>query len=217
MPGCISLKYDYVLWDWNGTLLDDVCAALDCVNEMLDGLNRERIGLERYCELIDTPIINFYYGLFGTRDIDFNTISEQFHTAYGKRVDGLRLMPDAERMLGYIHGLGIKQLIVTSAHAGDVRRQISKRGIERYFECIIGADDKYARSKTERAQLYFKQLPQARLLMVGDTLHDLQTARALGADCVLLTSGHQGPSVLAAADCFVTDGLDTLVDILKED
>ena len=211
------MKYDYVLWDWNGTLLDDLDTALACVNEMLCEINREPIDVERYYSLIDTPIVNFYYGLFGTRDIDFDAISVQYHNAYSRRLPHTPLTAGAQDILAYINAAGIKQLVVTSANEQTVIEQLKARGIYRYFADVLGAGDDYACSKIERAAQYFAALPGARLLMVGDTLHDLETARALGADCVLLTSGHQGRQILAGADCIVKDRLGELVQILKED
>ncbi len=46
------MKYKYVIWDWNGTLLDDVGAALASVNDMLALRGKEPIDLVRYRECI---------------------------------------------------------------------------------------------------------------------------------------------------------------------
>ena len=49
-----------VIWDWNGTLADDVRVALQSVNDILARRGREPITLEQYYSYIDTPIRRFY-------------------------------------------------------------------------------------------------------------------------------------------------------------
>lgn len=210
--------YDVVFWDWNGTLIDDCEAALSCVNEMLDETGDSRIDIDRYYSLVDTPIINFYIGLYGREQLDFNKISCDFHASYERRLDGIELMEGARKALSRNRDMGIKQVIITSSHTDEVKELTKRYGIDGYFEDIIGAFDKYAKGKTQRALEYFKHKGyNARTaVMVGDTLHDFDTANALGIDCVLITKGHQGGEILKSAGCPLIDSLAELTEIIEK-
>ena len=54
----------YIVWDWNGTIIDDVGIALDAVNDMLREKKRPEITLEQYRQAMDTPILRFYERFF---------------------------------------------------------------------------------------------------------------------------------------------------------
>ena len=54
------MAYKHIFWDFNGTLADDVKAALAAVNDMLERKGRKPITLGQYYEYVETPIIGFY-------------------------------------------------------------------------------------------------------------------------------------------------------------
>ena len=76
------MRYKYIFWDWNGTLIDDVQNALSCVNEMLEEMGRKSITLREYYSYIETPIVGFYRRLLAPEEPDFEQISKDFHTNY---------------------------------------------------------------------------------------------------------------------------------------
>lgn len=62
----------YIVWDWNGTIIDDVGIALDAVNDMLREKKRLEITLEQYRQAMDTPILRFYERFFDMEETDLN-------------------------------------------------------------------------------------------------------------------------------------------------
>ena len=53
-------KYDYILWDWNGTIVDDLNINFKIINQLLKERNLPTITLQRYKEIFTFPIIEFY-------------------------------------------------------------------------------------------------------------------------------------------------------------
>ena len=51
------MKYQHVIWDWNGTLLDDAVATVKAVNSMLHNRKLGSITLKEYREHITYPVI----------------------------------------------------------------------------------------------------------------------------------------------------------------
>ena len=81
-----------------------------------------------------------------------------------------------------------------------LEKQLKELGIAELFSEIIGADNVEGRGKADLAKLWRERNPKAVPLMVGDTDHDAETARAMGADIILLTCGHQSREKLEKAN-----------------
>lgn len=210
------MKYKAVLWDWNGTLIDDAAAACDTVNDMQRENGAPEIDMERYYTLVDTPIKKFYTGLLGREDIDFPAISESFHSGYDSRLMQIELMDGAEEILALCKSSGIVSVIVSASHTDEVNSLLKRYGIDGYFMRVLGADNNFAESKTGRTVRFFSELgiDKSEALFVGDTLHDYDTAEALGIDCALISGGHQGRKILETTGAYVFDNLSELKDIL---
>ena len=95
------MKYKYVIWDWNGTLLDDVGAALASVNDMLALRGKEPIDLVRYRECIGVPIIKFYEQVFDMANDDYQLIIKQFNEGYARHELDCGLSEGAETALNF--------------------------------------------------------------------------------------------------------------------
>ena len=106
---------------------------------------------------------------------------------------------------------GIKQIILSSSEKEMLLRHLRILGMENGFEHVIGLDNIYAGGKAETAKRLFGE-NQSDAVMIGDTPHDADTARAMGADCILYAGGHSGRDALLACGCPVVDNL---TDVLK--
>ncbi len=54
------MKYNTIIWDWNGTLLNDNWLCLDIINEMLIDRDLEELSMLRYKDIFGFPIIRYY-------------------------------------------------------------------------------------------------------------------------------------------------------------
>ena len=69
----------------------------------------------------------------------------------------------------------------------------AERGdIEKYFKRVVGLDNHYANSKLDAGKQWIKELdiPLSQIIFVGDTIHDIEVANEIGANCVLIANGH---------------------------
>ena len=106
-------------------------------------------------------------------------------------------------------------MIISASHISYIESALSGFSIDGCFEKIIAADDYNAGSKVERAKAYLDSanIPQNGRLVIGDTLHDYEMAQCIGAECILLTSGHEGRKKLEKTGAKILDKL-TLDDVL---
>lgn len=212
------MRYHYIFWDFNGTVIDDVHNALGCVNDLLERKNRTPITLSEYYNYVETPIIGFYRHILPPEELNFDEISRDYHKDYAKRIDETQLAEGAYELMHSLKEQGVHQYIVTANHIDEVTQLINRFGIEDCVEQILGAQNTLAESKTERAKKLFSSLnihPND-AIFIGDTLHDLETANAMGIDCVLVEYGHQGRKLLREHNAFTVPSIKDVENIIYD-
>lgn len=214
-------KYTYVLWDWNGTLIDDLQMNIDLENSML----RER-GLaplpskDFYLENFDFPILDFYHLIGYTFENEtYEEVAEIYAVEYEKRLKTTSLFPDAEGVLDSLSKQGFRQVIISATEQNMLLSQVDRYGISGYFESVLGTDNKLGQSKVQTALSWLKQngIDPKTAVFIGDTLHDLETARAIGCDCILTSRGHFSKKRLLTAGVPVADSLDEVLERLMKE
>jgi len=193
----------HIVWDWNGTLLDDVQACVEAINRMLEDRRLPCIDRQHYRNIFDFPVKSYYARLgFNLEIEDWDDIANEFHRHYGELAATAALRPGATASLTALQDSGMTMSILSASEITLLERMLKERGIRQYFEHVFGLHDRYASSKLEQGRCLMKALalPPGDILLVGDTNHDYHVAQVLGIRCVLLTSGHQSEDRLAQFD-----------------
>ncbi len=213
------LQYDRVLWDFNGTIYDDLAHCLRTMNAVLAGRGLPLIdGEDAYREVFCFPV-NIYYirvGLPGEGD-GFVTAAHEWVEAYRRGEETLRIREGVEEVLELIRASGVPQSVLSATERTMLKEQISALGITHYFGDLLGRGDIYATDKSDIAVQYAAAHPTERVLMIGDTTHDYATAAAGGFDCVLVAGGHQSRRALESCGCPVVADFHALAAYLQEE
>ena len=209
-----------VIWDWNGTLLDDVDICVSSINVMLGQRNLETLDRERYREWFGFPVIDYYRRIgidFSTED--FSAAADEYMALYFQRLRDAGLVAGVTRLLREIAAKGMNQLIISAMRQEDVDASVFRFGIKSYFSGIYGARDHYAHGKIEHArQVFLEQgLDTDSVLLIGDTSHDAELAFALQCRCVLFSGGHFARPRLESTSFPVMDSIDELTRFLGWD
>ena len=193
----------HIVWDWNGTLLDDTQAALDTLNAMLARRGGRPIAMDYYRDHFAFPVKPFYEAI-GVRvgDEDWDALAREYHDVYAEQPKGLNR--EAFAALEYAKAKGCGQSIL-SALRQDLLDGITRElGVAGYMDFVYGVDNLDGRSKVDRARelisaLQTSQTPQT-FIFIGDSLHDKEVADAIGVRCVLCAQGsHAGWRLRAVA------------------
>ncbi len=210
-------EYKTIIWDFNGTIIDDVNAALGAVNDMLTKRRQKTIDIQKYRDAIDIPIWNFYLTVFEADTITQEETIVEFDLGVDKHLQKNPLMPDADKALSYFANLCKHQIIVSSSHIDKVRKQLISLGVEKYFSQVLALSDYYAGDKTHLARKYMEghNLIPSETLVIGDCVADFRMASELGCDCILNTKGHQSRDALSKTGAVVIDSLSELINIVK--
>ena len=185
--------YDCVIWDFNGTVLDDVDIGIESVNRLLSRRGLKTLqSREEYRALFDFPIIDYYRRLgFDFSRQSYDELAVEWVREYDSLEPTAPVRGGVRELIGLLSGRGVRQLILSATEKTMLDRQLERLGMSGCFEEVLGREDILAGSKTAVAQRWRASNPTARAVVLGDTVHDIETAQTIGADCILVAEGHQ--------------------------
>jgi len=186
-------QYKHIIWDWNGTLLDDGWLFVDVMNSILKRRGMDTITLKKYREIFGFPVKDYYLKLgFDLEKEPFEESGLDFIKEYKNRRYDAQLYPQVIPLLIKLNARGISNSILSAQHQTLLDDLTQYYNIRNHFIGVIGLDNHYAHSKVENGIEWMKQInlsPQE-ILMIGDTDHDFEVAEVIGIDCLLLSHGH---------------------------
>ena len=203
------MKYTYILWDFNGTILDDVQTGIDCVNTLLKRRGLAEIpDKDYYRSVFGFPVIDYYRRLgFDFAKEDYHDIAVEWVELYNQKSKFAPVNPGIKEMLELFRLAGTKQYILSATELCMLKAQVEQLGIGVYFDGIFGLDNIHAGSKTSLAEIWASRVEPGRTLLVGDSVHDYECALKIGADCVLYSGGHMNREALEKCGCGVIDDI----------
>ena len=205
-----SFNYQHVIWDWNGTLLDDAWLCVEIMSGMLAQRGLPPMSMERYEQIFDFPVVDYYHKAgFDFAVEPFVKLSDEFMATYNRRVRECPLRPGVRDVLLIGQQRGIAQSILSAMQQDTLNGLLDHFDLRTFFTSVTGLDNHHAAGKLARAQDWIaaQSIPRAAILLVGDTTHDVEVAQALGVDCVVIHSGHHSRERLAATGAPLLDGL----------
>ena len=208
-------EYGTVVWDFNGTLLDDLGIGIRAVNALLARRGMRTISSpEEYHAVFCFPIEEYYRRLgFDFSREPYEELAVEWVREYRAIEGSAPLREGALSLILRLREAGLCQIVLSATEETMLGEQLRALGIAGYFDEILGRSDIYAESKLALAERLAERLSGG-VLVIGDTEHDLETARVLGADAVLLRGGHTSDGALASLGCELADGLPMLEERL---
>lgn len=212
-----NMKYTHIVWDFNGTILDDINIGIDSANALLKKRNKKLIeSVDEYKNVFGFPICDYYNRIgFDFSEESFDKLSVEWVEEYMSRVDLAGVNRFFSEAISRLRELGTVQILLSATERGMLMNQIGTLGIENWFDMIYGLDNIQARSKKSLAERFLEDYPDAVPLFVGDTDHDAEVAASIGADCVLYSGGHQSASRLSELGLPVISSLLELESIVR--
>jgi len=208
----------HIIWDWNGTILNDVQHAVDVMNRLLQAEGLPSLAVPRYRDLFRFPVRSYYEDLgFSVNDEEFLTVANAFMDGFESGIRDCGLRPGVRSSLQRFQEMGLSQSILSAAKQDSLREQVRHHGIDGHFEEVLGLDNHYAAGKTEVGLGWVERglHPVEKTIFVGDTCHDFEVARSMGVRCVLVADGHQARSRLSECGCPVIDSIEDLPAFLS--
>lgn len=208
------MKITHVIWDWNGTLVNDADLCVEIVNELLVEFDQEPVSAKFYLDNFEFPVKKYYnkIGLPTTQN-SYDYISNNFIKSYRERYIRCLLQTDALKCISKLFSLNITQSVLSAGMQSDLDTFIKHFRLTKYFQSINGVNDIHAHGKMDLGIRHVNQIlaKSSEILLIGDTLHDAEIAQSLGVKCLLYSGGHNSKLLLRQSEFKI---IDTLSDIL---
>jgi phosphoglycolate phosphatase len=206
----------HVIWDWNGTLLDDAWLCVDAMNHLLAKRGLPLIDEDRYQREFTFPV-EAYYRTIGFEFVreTFQSVAHEFLAQYDRRRVECDLQPGVRGVISALAARGYTQSVLSAMEQSRLEAAISHVGLLEQFVDLIGIGDCYAGGKIGQGREYIARLEfnPSEIMMIGDTLHDYEVAEALGIGCILIPSGHCSRERIVSCGAMVLDTVDALIDL----
>ena len=206
-----------IIFDWNGTLIDDVWLNLNAINGVLEKRKINPITIEYYRENFLFPVSKFYKELGLDVSNEWEEITKEFGGLYISNIDRVKLFPDVVPSLEKLKKSGIELGIFSAMEHEMLNKHVEMLRIPQYFRFIEGIENYYAEGKTHLCKKILEKsgYSERDILFVGDTCHDYETAKALCCDVALVSRGHNTAEILRNTGAPVFESIEELVKIIR--
>ena len=213
----IIQKIKHIIWDWNGTLIDDAWLFVEIMNQELKDRRLPQIDITDYRKHFTFPVKKYYENLgFDFKKENFKEVGYNFIKKFKKRKFEAKLFPKTIHLLSLIKDSGVKQSVVSAQENNLLNETIKHYKIDCYFESISGIEHYYADNKIEIAEKVRKKITceNSQICIIGDSSHDFEVSKILGVKCVLFSGGHYSKSRLEKNNCVIIDSHSELEKLL---
>jgi phosphoglycolate phosphatase len=207
----------HIIWDWNGTLIDDAWLFVEIMNGELKDRDLPLINIEDYRTIFTFPVKKYYEILgFNFEKENFKEVGYNFIQKFKARKFDANLFPESVQILDFASKLNIHQSVVSAQEHNLLNETINHYKIDSYFESISGIEHYYADNKIKIAQAVREKIncTNNQILIIGDSSHDFDVSQALGVECVLYSGGHYSKKRLQKNNCTIIDNHSELENIL---
>lgn len=195
-----------VVWDWNGTLVDDAAIFVSIMNSFLQKNSLKKINLKEYKNHFCFPVENYYKKLgFKLTNKEFQALSSSFIDLYKSKM----FLPSLKRgllpIIKYLFKRDCVQLVVSAQEQGLLLSSVKYYGLDSFFDGVFGLHNNYAKSKVSVAKKHVEPMidSNTKVLFIGDTVHDCEVASSVGAQCCLVSWGHYADVRFLGLNCFI--------------
>ncbi len=183
---------EYLLWDWNGTLLNDTDLCVEIIDKALLERGYSGLSKERYLEIFTIPVYDYYEKLELNQEVHtFEEIANNFISKYKAGRHSLNLYEGAREILEGLKSKQVKQILFSAAHIEELEFQVTNHALEGVFHELSGASDYQAGSKLERGIKLSDQNKNKPGVIIGDTIHDMEIGKEIGIETIWVSEGHQ--------------------------
>ena len=212
-------KYRHIIWDFNGTLLNDTGICVKILNDMLSRRKRTPVTQDRYRDEFDFPVESYYRKIGFDFSVEpYAQIADEFLRQYNDALAQCSLQPGSIEVLEHIKNQGLAQSVLSAFQQTLLENALNRFQIADYFTHIVGLDHVYADSKLVIGKRLINalEIAPAQVLLIGDTTHDHQVASHIGADCALIAHGHHPRHRLTNVTALVFDDLTDILSLLDD-
>jgi phosphoglycolate phosphatase-like HAD superfamily hydrolase len=207
----------HLVWDWNGTLLDDFTLVIQATNACLASVGGRTVTAEEHRRDFRRPIPEYYEHVLG-RPVgaeEFLRLDAVFHDVYRAGMADCRLATDALAAIAAWEGT---QSLLSMYFHQELVPAVERLGLTLLSRVDGLRDAVGGGSKTPHlvAHLAALGLRGEDCVLIGDSIDDADAAEAVGARVVLFSGGFTDVARLSATGLPVAATLTEAVAYARE-
>ncbi|GAA0709465.1 HAD family hydrolase [Dactylosporangium roseum] len=205
----------HLVWDWNGTLLDDLKLVVDATNVCLATVGGPVITAEDHRRDFRRPILDYYVHVLErpVDQVEFQLLDDAFHDAYRLGMQHVRLAPDALEAIGRWSGT---QSLLSMFFHDELLVEVERHGLNARLARVDGLPGTvggHRKATYLERHLAALELDPAKVVLIGDSVDDDDAASSVGASCVLYAGGFTDTRLLEATGLPVAHSLVEAVEL----
>ena len=184
------MKHKNIIWDWNGTIIDDAWLFVDIMNVFLNKEGLPLISLNDYRQHFCFPIQNYWRHLgFNFNESSFDKLNGDFIKLYKKNLFKARPHFGIKSFILKLNKLGYRQFVLSASSDTILKKSINHYNFSSLFVRAYGVDNLNATGKTVVGKQLCKshKLNINETVLIGDTEYDKRVADELGCSVFLLS------------------------------
>ncbi len=201
-----------ILFDWSGTLVDDLPAVWSASNHVFERAGVEPMSLERFRDEFELPFEPFYDRY--TPSVPAKQREAWFHGYFPEVLHLIDELPHARRFLETCRREGLRMALFSAIPQEQYDYLSARNGFGEFFEAVeLGVRDK---RECIAGLLQRLGMKPEETLFVGDMQHDVDAARSGGVYACATLTGYNTLEALRRSDPhLIVEHLGELADILE--
>ena len=195
-----------IIFDWSGTLVDDLPAVLQASNFVLTQAGKPAMSLDQFRAEFSLPFTKFYDR--HTPHVPMAQLEEWFHAEFKRAQGSVCELPHARAFLEFCREQKFRTFLLSTVHADHFKVQCAVTGFDVFLDKPY--TDVWDKRKKIHEILRENNLKLDETIFIGDMEHDIATARHGGIQSVAVLTGYNTLDQLRAA------GPDVIVEHLTE-
>ena len=202
-----------IIFDWSGTLVDDLPAVLKASNFVLMQAGKPEMSLDEFRAEFSLPFTKFYDR--HTPDVPMPQLEAWFHTEYKRVQTSVCELPHAREFLEFCRAKKLRMFVLSTIHADHFKIQCGVTGFGAFLEKPY--TDVWDKRKKIHEILAENHLRADETLFIGDMEHDIETAKHGGVhSCAVLTGYNTLEQLRAAQPDLIVEHLRELRGVLEQ-
>jgi phosphoglycolate phosphatase len=200
-----------IIFDWSGTLVDDLPAVLAATNHVFDKCGAPAWTMDRFRAEFCLPFQDFYARFLP--QVPVAELERVFHGHFSQAPEAVVELGHAREFLVFCREQGIRSFVLSTIHPDYYAAQAAVNGFDQFMErAYLGVWDKRAKIAEVLAE---NRLAAAETMFVGDMQHDMDAARQGGVfSCGVLTGYNRLEQLRASRPDLIVEHLGELREIL---
>ena len=201
--GAVADRFDLVVFDWDGTLVDSTHAIADAIQASAADLGLPVPTRERASHVIGLGLFEaIHYAVPEIRREEMPAFIERYRRHFLRADEHLRAFDGIDALLAELAQAGTVLAVATGKSRAGLNRALLQTGWGRRFATTRCADEGAPKPDPWMLHDICEELgiEAGRTVMIGDTSHDLRMARAAGASAVAVTYGAHPVEELQACE-----------------